>query len=99
MHALALFGNLSADSASNGFKLRWLTSLKGISTNPSIHPLDRARASLSEIHRPIVLDVSSSDFGPKADLVDSASRCPLVNCFLPCNLFTRTLQAISHPPG
>jgi len=50
--AKLFLGNLSDDATSNGFKLRWQTSWKGISMSPNVHALDRARASLSEIQRP-----------------------------------------------
>ena len=58
--AKLFLGNLSDDATSNGFKLRWQTSWKGISMNPNVHALDRARASLSEIQRPSRAEVESA---------------------------------------
>jgi len=56
----AAIGNLSADVPSNGFKLPWQSSWKGIPMNPNVHALDRARASLSEIQRPSRAEVESA---------------------------------------
>jgi len=56
----SVFGNLSVDAASNGFKLRWQALWEGILMNPNVHALDRARASLSETQRPARAEVESA---------------------------------------
>jgi GTP cyclohydrolase I len=59
-HAKLFLGNLSAGAASNGFKFRWQMSWKGISMNPNVHALNRARAPLSETQRPDRAEVESA---------------------------------------